>query len=201
MPISNSLYLDWSQVLELLNHVQQNAQHAFIYPMFAFAAYTGARRSEILRSRIDDIDFESDEVLIRECKRRKDKSASTRTVPLHPKLKSILADWFQPDHHPGGQFTIAAPAEMPRRKPASGPQPLTWSQGTHHFKQTLKESKWQVVRGFHVFRHSFGSNLARSGKVSRDVIGKWMGHTTEEMKEHYQHLFPQDGASQISVLG
>jgi hypothetical protein len=36
--------------------------------------------------------------------------------------------------------------------------------------------------------------------VPRDTIAKWMGHTTEEMKDHYQHLFPQDGQSQIEVL-
>jgi len=56
------------------------------------------------------------------------------------------------------------------------------------------------MRGFHVLRHSFGLNLARSGKISSDVIAKWMGHTTEEMKELYQHLFQQDGVEQIKVL-
>jgi integrase len=70
----------------------------------------------------------------------------------------------------------------------------------HHFKFTLQDSKWDVVRGFHALRHSFASNLARSGKVPRDTIAKWMGHTTEEMKDLYQHLFPQDGQSQINVL-
>jgi integrase len=29
--------------------------------MFAFAAYTGARRSEILRSQVDDFDFEGND--------------------------------------------------------------------------------------------------------------------------------------------
>jgi len=77
---------------------------------------------------------------------------------------------------------------------------MTPHEAHHHFKHTLRESKWSVVRGFHVLRHSFGSNLARSGKVPRDTIGKWMGHTTEEMKDLYQHLFPQDGQSQIGVL-
>ena len=51
-----------------------------------------------------------------------------------------------------------------------------------------------------MLRHSFGSNLVRSGQVSSDVVAKWMGHTTEEMKELYQHLFPQDGVEQINVL-
>ena len=28
--------------------------------------------------------------------------------------------------------------------------------------------------------------------VPMNVIAKWMGHTTEEMMQLYQHLFPQD---------
>ena len=47
---------------------------------------------------------------------------------------------------------------------------------------------------------SLYSQMARSGEVPRDTIGEWMGHTTDEMKNLYQHLFPQDGQTQISVL-
>ena len=32
--------------------------HGFIYPMFVFAAHTGARRSEMRRSQIHDIDLD-----------------------------------------------------------------------------------------------------------------------------------------------
>jgi integrase len=35
---------------------------------FCIAAYTGARRSEILRSRVDDIDFDAGTITIREKK-------------------------------------------------------------------------------------------------------------------------------------
>ena len=137
----NSPYLDWPQVQELLEHVRQHAEHGFIYPMFAFAAYSGARRSEILRSQIDDIDFESDRVMIRERKRRKNKSASTRHVPLHPRLRSILAEWFQTGHHPGGQFTIATPADMSRRarQPAQGSRKSRDQSGATSFCRTALE--------------------------------------------------------------
>ena len=89
---------------------------------------------------------------------------------------------------------------MPYRKPLTEFRGLTESQGTDHFKRTLRDSKWSVVAGFHVLRHSFGSNLIRTGKVSSDVVARWMGHTTMEMRELYQHLFPQDGLGYISVL-
>jgi len=193
------LYLDQSQVLELLSHVETQAAHSFIHPMFVFAAYTGARRSEILRSEIEDFDFEDDQITLRERKRRKDRQGSTRLVPLHPKLRNVMEMWFA--NHPGGTFTIAPPKNMPRRRKALAPTSyLTPSQADHHFDVTLRDSKWSVIKGFHVLRHSFGSNLIRSGDVSSDVVANWMGHSTMEMRELYQHLFPQDGVEQIKVL-
>ena len=187
---------DNEQVCELLTYVQGAARYEFVYPMFAFAAYTGARRSEILRSQIDD--FDSNQVLIRERKRKKDKKYSTRHVPLHPTLRLVMEEWFA--IHPGGPYTIQCPKEMPRRKPLTEFSGLTVNQAHRHFEMTLEESKWSVVTGFHVLRHSFSSNLIRSGKVPSDVVAKWMGHTTMEMRELYQHLFPQDGLNHISVL-
>jgi integrase len=101
---------------------------------------------------------------------------------------------------PGGQQTLVLPASVPRWRSLDIPPTLSRNSSTHHFKQTLKNSKWKVVRGFHALRHTFGSNLVRTGKVPPGIVGRWMGHTTEEMREHYQHLFPQDGVHQIGVL-
>jgi integrase len=194
----DSLFLDEYQIAELLKHVKEHASYPFIYPMFVFAAYTGARRGEIRRSHIDDFDFESGQVTLRERKRKKEMAESVRFVPLHPKLAEVIREWFK--IHPGGSYTIAGPLRMRGRKEKTEFVEMTPDEANHHFKFTLEDSKWKVLRGFHVLRHSFGSNLARSGKVPRDTIAKWMGHTTEEMKDHYQHLFPQDGQSQINVL-
>jgi len=193
-----SLFLDHEQVKSLLSFVCEAAAHPFIYPMFAFAAYTGARRSEICRSQIDDFDFNENLILIRERKRRKNLSATTRFVPMHPELRKIMSEWLE--KHPGGMQTIVLPQQMRGQKYRAVPLGVTPGKATKHFKTTLKNSEWKVVKGFHVLRHSFGSNLARSGKIPSETIGKWMGHTTEEMRELYQHLFPQDGVEQISVL-
>ncbi len=194
----DSVFLDEQQVVELLDYVQETAVHPFIYPMFIFLAYTGACRSELMRSRIDDADFESGQLMIRERKRRKELSGSYRFVPLHPRLRAVLEEWFAV--HPGGNQMFAVPTKIPRRSPINSPLPLTRNQATHHFKMTLRGSKWSVVRGFHVLRHSFGSNLVRTGKVPSTAVARWMGHTTAEMQGLYQHLFPQDGVEQISVL-
>ncbi|HUT87618.1 MAG TPA: site-specific integrase [Candidatus Heimdallarchaeota archaeon] len=194
----DSLFLDEDQVVKLLKYVEESARYPFIYPLFVFAAYTGARRGEIRRSRIDDIDFELGQVRLRERKRKKNLTQTSRFVPLHPKLAGVMRQWFA--NHPGGSYAITAPLRMPRRKEKKFFSEMTPGEAHHHFKHALKGSKWEVMRGFHVLRHSFGSNLARSGEVPRDTIAKWMGHTTEEMKDLYQRLFPQDGQSQIEAL-
>ena len=53
------LFLTSQQVEEVLDHVKETAKHPFIYPMFVLVAHTGARRSELLRSRVEDFDFDS----------------------------------------------------------------------------------------------------------------------------------------------
>ena len=73
------LFLTLDEVSELLAFVKTAAQQPFIYPMFVLAAHTGARRSELVRSRL--VDFDDDMVVIRERKRAKGKH-TTRRVPL-----------------------------------------------------------------------------------------------------------------------
>ena len=64
------LYLQATEVKELLAYVERNALHPWVYPAVCFAAHTGARRSEIIRAHIADLDLDGNTVLIREKKRR-----------------------------------------------------------------------------------------------------------------------------------
>lgn len=148
-----------------------------------------------MRSLVDDFDFDQRLVRIREKKRKKDLASSTRFVPLTQHLVTIMEQWF--DEHPGGKYAIAIPGD----NPLAIPRPLSTDTVHTAFKSPLKNSKWSVVRGFHVLRHSFGANLALSGRISSERIGRWMGHSTEDMRELYQHLFPQDGPALIDLLG
>jgi integrase len=181
------LILESKDVQEVLAHVKEAAQHPFIYPMFVFAAHTGARRSEIVRSQVDDFDFPSRTVQIREKKRDHDKSLTYRRVRMSDLLVKVMQQWFS--QHPGGQYAICEPVKIMRGKTREVGVPLTRSEAHDHFKRTLASSKWAKLRGFHVFRHSFASNLAAAG-VDQRIIDKWMGHQTEEMRKRYQHLFP-----------
>jgi integrase len=75
------LYLRKEEVAQLLEYVRGHATYPWIYPLFCMAAHTGARRSELLRVEVADIDFEANTVLIRE-KKRSRKQRTTRHVSL-----------------------------------------------------------------------------------------------------------------------
>jgi integrase len=182
----DSLWLDREQVRELLAHVEHAAAPAFMLPMVAFAAYSGARRSELCRSRIADWRFSDQVVKIRQKKRDLDKEFTFRDVPIHPRLAEIMERWFAV--HPGGGHVFC---QTDRRE-------VTWNMATHYFNQAIRGSKFENVRGWHVLRHSFASNLAAAG-VDQRHIDAWMGHSTS-IRTRYQHLRPKDQQSSISVL-
>jgi integrase len=221
------LYLQLPEIEELLCYVKANASHPFIYPMIAFAAYTGARRSEMLRVLITNVEFDRNSVVIVEKKRTKGK-VTRRRVPLTEKLAVILQEWLT--IHPGGQYLFCLGSEVARSKKRSkttghagmktrasslkgrlagvkarGERPevgaLTKNEAHDHFKRTLAGSKWEVLRGFHVLRHSFISACASKG-VDQRLIDEWVGHTTEEMRKRYRHLYPSTQRDALnSVFG
>src|SRR3990172_7401251 len=100
------LYLREAEVLDLLAHVKRSAAHPFIYPMVAMPAFTGCRRSEMLRSQVSDFDLEGGTVLIREKKRRQDRSLSFRRAELNARLKGR---WFGASARYGIRSSAPAP--------------------------------------------------------------------------------------------
>lgn len=220
------LFLTLPDIDEFLEHVRRAANHPWLYPMACFAAHTGARRSEMLRVRIDDVDFEGETVLIRERKRQKGRRTNRR-APLSRHLIAVLKEWLA--NHPGGQYLFCHAAEVARSRKRSGTTghqgekarasslegrlagvrhretpslgPLTVDEAHDHFRRTLAGSKWEVVRGWHVLRHSFISCCAAAG-VDQRLIDEWVGHTTEEMRRRYRHLIPSVEKQAIrSVFG
>jgi integrase len=213
------LFLDSEQIKELLGHVKGHATLPFIYPMFVFVAHTGARRSEMLRSQVEDLDFKTGQVSIREKKRDRSVRLTFRHVEMSPLFREVMQEWLT-SGHPGGPYTFCHGDVVPRSRRRSrttghkwgkargttlrerlagvrerterpGREPLTTSEATHHFIDTLAGSKWEVVRGFHVFRHSLASNAAAAG-LRQEVIDGWLGHQTPEMRRRYRHLFPRE---------
>ena len=148
----DALFLKSEESSKLLTEVKEAARHPFIYPMFVFVAHTGARRSELLRSQIDDFDFEARIIKIREKKRSRKNAITYRHVPMTSLLQTTMQTWFE--SHPGGNHTLC----LHDSADDAPVLPLTVDQAVDHFKRTISDTTWKRVKGFHVFRHSFASN-------------------------------------------
>lgn len=170
----DGLYLTAAEIEQVLDFVKEHGSHPAVYPMFAIAAHTGARRSEILRSEIADFDVQARSVRFRELKKARGKR-TMRIVPMSGRLCGVMESWLR---QAKGRFTFA-----------DGSERLTRGQASHFFEQTLAGSKWAKIKGWHVFRHSFISNCASKG-IDQRMIDAWSGHQTEEMRKRYRHLFP-----------
>ena len=192
-------FLTVPQIQELLEHVQRQPVQPFVYPLFCFAAHTGARRSEMIRSRLADIDLDRKKALLREKKRSRGQRTN-RHVPLSSFLSDVLRDWFR--RHPGGAETFSQQMDVAHSKTKrTSFGPITRNEVLDHFRRALHGSKWEKLRGWHVFRHSFASNCAAQG-VDQRLIDTWMGHQAEEMRKRYRHLLPnQEQAAILTVFG
>jgi integrase len=183
----DAVVLTCTDIEELLCYVRERALHDFIYPMFVFAAHTGARRSEMRRSLCCDVNLRFGFVEIRERKRVRG-VCSTRMVPLSPLLTDVMSTWLA--NHPCSPYTFCIAGNVAKsRKRTPGPRQLTCEEAGHHFRQALRGSRFAKLRGWHVFRHSFCSNCAASG-IDQRLINEWVGHQTEDMVRRYRHLFP-----------
>ncbi|CAN5697750.1 hypothetical protein BH23PLA1_BH23PLA1_33090 [soil metagenome] len=164
-------------------------------------------------------------VSVRE-KKRAHGRRTTRRVPLSTELAAILARWLEA--HPGGPYLFAQAEEVQRSKKRSrttghlwkerpgatrarlagvrererpGILPLTEDECHWHFKQTLKGSEWEVLRGLHSLRHSFVSALASRG-IDQRIIDEFVGHQSLEQQRRYRHLYPSVQADALkSVFG
>lgn len=173
------LWLDQDQVNEFLNHVLKVADEPYLHPMMVLIGHTGCRRSEAAASEVDDFDFVNNVVRIRELKKKQGR-VTYRHVPMTPYLRSIMGEYLPTVE---GQSTFGVSVKV------------MWSR----FQDLTANSKWSVLKGFHVFRHSMASNMARKGFADR-MIDAFIGHVTEEMRKRYQHLHPLDKQNLMGSL-
>jgi len=220
----NALFLTLPEIEELLGHVRECGTLPWVYPMVCFAAHTGARRSELLRVQIADIDFAGKAILIHEKKRARGKR-TTRRVPLSAFLAEVLKQWLA--SHPGGPYLFCNTALVERSRKRSrttghkdmksrattvsgrtagvkerelpSPGPITKDEAHDHLRRSLRGSRWAVIKGWHIARHSFASNCAAKG-IDQRLIDRWLGHTTDEMRRRYQHLIPNQEQQAIGAV-
>ena len=200
------LYLRKGEMADLVAYIKDREAVAWLHPLVATAAYTGARRSELLRMEVADVDFTAEAVLVRE-KKRPRKQRTTRRVSLTPALAAILREYLA--NHPGGKYLFCQSGVVGRSRKRSATTghkgeatresslkgrtatvrkrqdqvvaPVTRDEAHDHFRRAVRGSKWEVLKGYHVLRHSCCSILAAAG-VDQRIIDDLLGHQTEEQR-------------------
>ena len=169
-------YLDYEEINQFIESTKKRmGENHWMIPVIVTLCDTGIRRSELLRLTWLDVDFDKNLLYIYSNKQSKKKNKVRREVYLSPRLKATLRAqketakerWVFPGPN-GGQLSVSTLRTA--------------------FLKVIKDTDYEGI-GCHCFRHSYVSILAEKG-VNKQVIGDLVGHTSQEMTEHYRHLFP-----------
>jgi integrase len=186
------LYLAPGEIAALLATVRTRADQPVSFLLHALPAYTGMRRGELLRLGWIDVDLRRNRLTAQSRKQSREKRFTRRQIDLHPELRHHLHEWRA--RHPKGQFVLCDECTL---------EPLGVDLANRLFWQPMRGTEWCLSGsrnwfkiGFHTYRHSFASNLAAAG-VDQRIIDRFMGHQTKEMRERYQHLYPEVRRSAI----
>jgi integrase len=149
----------------------------------------------MLRLSWADVDLTEGYITARSRKQSRQVIETSRQIDIHPELRAELFAWR--GKRSKGQFVISA---------KGNDMPLSRDSANTHFWQPMRGTSWQLPGkpssfklGFHVYRHSFASNLAAAGADQR-LVDEFMGHQTEAMRKRYRHLFPKQRRSAIECF-
>lgn len=181
-----SLYLTSADMTEMLEQTKK-AGPPWLHVLVAIACHTGARRGEIMRAELSDLDFVSDVIRIREKKRDNTREWTMRTVPLSRYLRTELDAWLK--QHPGGRYLVCSEKD----------KPLTIGEARHFFESALKSTRFAKLRGFHATRHGFCSAAVAKG-VDQRLLDEWVGHLSDAVRKRYRHIYPQASKNALASI-
>lgn len=136
---------------------------------------TGNRLSTVCNIKISDVDFQSEEILIRKTKNKKQ-----QIIPMSAELKSVLQEYLKyRKGEPDDYLFCNSYGERLNRDTMSG-----CISKYNHSRGVSKTS-------IHLFRHTFAKNwILNGGDIFR--LQKVLGHSTLDMVKNYVAIYGGD---------
>jgi integrase len=165
--------------LEQINAILE-ASSAIRRPVVAVAAFAGMRIGEVLRLRVEDVDFAGNWLHVVSRPGYETKSGENWKVPIHPRLRRILR--AIPVRESGWFFTA-----QPSRKFPLGDHHINPKHANEDFTKVLGALSIQAGRvdgfTFHSLRSSFKTICINSG-VPKEVVDVWQNHAPDRAASH-----------------
>jgi integrase/recombinase XerD len=158
------------EVAQLIDAASNLQARAILMTLYS----TGARRSELVRLRVEDIDSKRMVVHIRQGKGGQD-----RDVPLCPKLLETLREYWRSKK----PRTWLFPAGIEKR----GDDHLTAKEVWYVCSEAARHAGLKKRVSPHMLRHSFATHLLENG-ADLPTIQILMGHADLEATSIYLHL-------------
>lgn len=148
----------------------------------SFASLTGCRLNEILNLQIGDIDLNSLILVIRNKENFKTKSRKIRRIPISEKLAELLKSIIYKDNILSLPDTYLFNHDCKR---------FQKDYISRSFKKALRAGNFDERFHFHCLRHTFITNLIRSG-VNINHVKEIAGHSDIKTTMNYIHLVTED---------
>ncbi|EFI32753.1 integrase family protein [Desulfonatronospira thiodismutans ASO3-1] len=171
-------YLTEEEVQRLCKAVKES-ENPLLEPIISMLILTGARKSEVLNAKWEDLDLERKRWRIPYTK-----SGKPRTVPLSESALEVLRSVPKVE---GSEYIFPSPVTG---KPFNS---IYNSWNTARIKSGLEDVK------IHTLRHSFASFLVNAGRNLYEV-GKLLGHTQMRTTMRYSHLSDETLAEAVNTV-
>lgn len=135
------------------------------------ALLSGARLSNLVGLRVQDVDFQSCTMTF-----TKTKTGKRQHVPISPALETVLREAMATPRNPGVEAVFVSATGNAHKRGAV----------SNHFRKLVAEAKIDDFH-FHDLRHDFATRVRRGGH-GLDVIQALLGHAHPAMTQRYAHI-------------
>jgi len=175
--IQENRYLSRHEIDLVLDTLREDPSLQRLYRITLFLLNTGARRSEALRVRWSDVNFEEGYVTLHTTKQAsRGRKAGVRHIPLNAALEELLKSMPRDSEH-----LFHYPNNLRR-----------------DFQKACVKAEIEPCK-VHDLRHTFASHLAIAG-IPLNTIRELLGHTEMTMTLRYAHLCPSVKGEAVSRL-